>query len=148
IEYSCLFQCSCLRACPCLCDFVPSCLTTLKQEDTKARATVPEIFYCKAASVGPDVPLRSRLGPDALNSVFGSFSFGSIRKLMKQFCISSQFWLPQTTSFAGSGFHLLLAELSKWAIPTIRVPFGIGIGLARSYPSCQLKSHGALKIVS
>ena len=67
---------------------------------------------------------------------------------MKQFCISSQFCGPQTTSLVGSGLNLLPAELSKWAMPTMRVPLGIGIGFSRSNPSCQLKSHFALKIVS
>ena len=33
-------------------------------------------------------------------------------------------------------------------MPTMRVPLGIGIGFSRSNPSCQLKSHFALKIVS
>ena len=67
---------------------------------------------------------------------------------MKQFCISSQFCGPQTISLVGSGLNLLLAELSKCAMPTMRVPLGIGIGFSRSKPSCQLKSHFALKIVS
>src|SRR6266436_4558316 len=103
--------------------------------------------FANVLRVGPDVPRGSRLGPVALNSVLGFLRLGSTRKPMKQFCISSQFCGPQTTSFAGSGLYLLLAELSKCAIPTMRVPLAIGSGFSRSNPSCQLKSHFALKIV-
>src|SRR5215510_10920371 len=91
-----------------------------------------------AASVGPDVPRLRRLGPVGLNNTFVFFTVGSTRKPIKQFCISSQFCGPQTISFVGSGFHLLFAELSKCAIPMIRVPVGSAMGLTMSTPSCQL----------
>src|SRR4051812_9766253 len=103
--------------------------------------------YFSETNVGPEVPRGSRLGPDALNNVAGFFTWGSTRNPMKQFCISSQFCCPQRISFVGSGLYLLFAELSKCAIATMRVPFGIASGAARSNPSCQLKSHFALKIV-
>ncbi len=44
---------------------------------------------------------------------------------MKQFCISSQFCGPQTTRDVGSGLYLFATELSKCAMPTMRVPLGI-----------------------
>src|SRR5262245_31312635 len=119
-----------------------------KSQKRATRANHLVTFNVNVSSVGPDVPRGSRLGPDRWNRVLGFFRLGSIRKPIKQFCISSQFCSPQKISLAGSGLYLLFAELSSWAIPTIRVPFGMGRGFAKSKPSCQLKSHLALKIVS
>src|SRR5258708_5098294 len=69
--------------------------------------------YSSEALVGPPWPVTrfNTLGPEALNSFSGS-SFESIRKPMKQFCISSQFCKPHTISLVGSGLNRLLAELS------------------------------------
>src|SRR5437667_10385764 len=76
------------------------------------RATHFVRFNVNVSSVGPDVPRGSRLGPDLWNSDLGFFRLGSMRKPMKQFCISSQFCSPQTISLLGSGLYLLFAELS------------------------------------
>src|SRR5215831_2413428 len=86
--------------------------TGKKSQERATRTNHLVTFNVNVASVGPDVPLGSRLGPDLWNRFFGFFRFGSMRKPMKQFCISSQFCSPQKISFAGSGLYLLFAELS------------------------------------
>ena len=54
-------------------------------EDSSTRGA-----YFSAASVGPEVPRGSRLGPDGENSRAASI-FGSMSTPTKQFCMSSQF---------------------------------------------------------
>jgi len=49
---------------------------------------------------------------------------------MKQLLISSQFWGPHTTFFAGSGLNRFAVELSKWVMNRSFDPFGTAIGSA------------------
>ena len=84
-----------------------------------------------AASVGPGLLAGRRLGPDAWNTSAGLVLMSTIRPI-KQLLISSQFCKPQRISLAGSGLNGLFGELSKWAMPITRVPFGNKIGLASS----------------
>lgn len=52
----------------------------------------------------------------------GGYSAGTMS--MKPIIISCQVWSPQVTSRLGSGLWGLPAELSKWAVHSMTVPFG------------------------
>src|SRR5262249_38818376 len=64
-------------------------------------------------------------------------AFASNTRLKKPTIISSQLWSPHLTSCLGSVLSGLFGELSKWAVHSIRAPFGRTIGSARLYQSCQ-----------
>ena len=82
-----------------------------------------------ASSVGPASPRGSRLGPERRNTFSGAV-LRSKSTPMKQLLISSQFWGPHTTFFAGSGLKRLAVELSKWLTSCSFDPFGSAIGSA------------------
>src|SRR5262249_32678318 len=54
--------------------------------------------------------------------------------------ISSQLCSPQVTSWPGSAFSGLLAELSKCAVHSILLPLGSATGSVRLYQFCQCQS--------
>src|SRR5262249_39764224 len=57
---------------------------------------------------------------------------------IQPFCISSQVCRPQRTSFDGSGFRGLSAELSQRPVQVSFVPLGIFSGSVKRYTLCQL----------
>src|SRR5579884_2765433 len=102
------------------------CELVYRNRDQKA----PDLYFSEA-SVGPNFPRGSRLGPDSLNN-WSWLSLIPKISPMKQLLISSQFCGPQTTSLVGSGLYGLFAELSKCDMPITRVPLGNGIGFTKS----------------
>jgi len=71
-----------------------------------------------------------------LGKTFATGIFASNTRLKKPTIISSQLCSPQMTSFVGSAFSGLLAELSKCAVQSMRVPFGSAIGSSSVYQFC------------
>src|SRR5215831_8973465 len=71
---------------------------------------------------------------------FSTGIFASKTRLKKPTIISSQLCSPQVTSWVGSAFSGLAAELSKCAVHSMRAPLGSETGSVRLYQFCQCQS--------